>query len=205
MWTTILWALFASSFAAAMPRPASRGAFPADGILPKPWKIANFKVAATLDFEPFKLTNVRLECIADPATFAHDNYTCGLNFNWFDPNSVKYNNVSSTSCNATWSWTPGTTVGGDDNSLDTPYDPCFQEETYGTYFAMRLMEFVEPTNFTLQLARHYHDPDNFTAPWDYVTTFSQPTLRLPVVRDTLRNVTLFSHGPIDSIIVGLSS
>ncbi|KAK0623200.1 hypothetical protein B0T14DRAFT_428672 [Immersiella caudata] len=115
------------------------------------------KLLATLNFKPYELTNVRLECDADPDRFTPSNYTCGLTFDWADPNSVKYNNVSSTTCKSTWNWWVNTTIGGDENPLDVPYTACWQDER--TYFAMRLMAFYDPGNFTLQLARSYHDPE----------------------------------------------
>jgi len=74
---------------------------------------------------------------------------------------VKQNNVSSTSCNGNWTWDGINVVGGDgdDNSLTVQYDPCWKDETEGTYFAMRLMTFVDPGNFTLQVAHNYRDSE----------------------------------------------
>ena len=72
---------------------------------------------------------------------------------------MKQNNVSSTSCNGNWTWDGINVVGGDDNSLTVQYDPCWKDETEGTYFAMRLMTFVDPGNFTLQVAHNYRDSE----------------------------------------------
>lgn len=65
--------------------------------------------------------------------------------------------MSSTNCSATWNWWVDTVIGGDDNPVDIPYKACWQDDR--TYFAMRLTSFVNPGNFTLQLAHSYHDPE----------------------------------------------
>ena len=70
---------------------------------------------------------------------------------------MRQNNITSTTCNATWLWDGESVIGGDDNSLDTPYDPCYRDDS--VYFAMRLMTFYNPGNFTLQLAHQYHDSE----------------------------------------------
>jgi len=69
---------------------------------------------------------------------------------------VKHNNVSSASCNSSWIWTSKTTLGGVDGSLVFS-EPCWQDDH--TFFAMGLMMFNDPGNFTLQLAHRYSDPE----------------------------------------------
>jgi hypothetical protein len=79
MWiSTLLCALAASSSAVALPRHESRGAFSAKGLLEKQRKFSSVKLLATLDFKPYQLTNVRLECDADPDMLVQSNYTCGV-------------------------------------------------------------------------------------------------------------------------------
>ncbi|KAK5654107.1 hypothetical protein OQA88_7538 [Cercophora sp. LCS_1] len=164
--------------------------------------------ALTLNFELMQITNVTMNCTRPDS---HQDLNCGVKFDWFDPNSVRENKVSSTTCNQTWSWDGKHTIGGDDNALDTPYLPCWQSEEDGTYFAMRLMTFVGPTNFTLQLSHQYKDSENFTAPWDYPTTFAQPTLVLslpeeekPIAPLPKNEIHLFSPGPFYTEVVGVT-
>ncbi|KAK0646213.1 hypothetical protein B0T16DRAFT_156556 [Cercophora newfieldiana] len=199
--STLLWAFAATpSLAAAI---QARGAFQPKGLLEKSWMASNVKLMAALDFKPFELTDVRLECDADPDMFTQSNYTCGVTFQWLDPNSVKWNNVSSGSCNGSWNWWWGTQIGGDDNPLDVPYTACWQDER--TYFAMRLITFIDPGNFTLQLAHNYRDPENFTEPYDYPTTFAQPTFTLPLIDGEWRSIIRLDHGPILTDVIGLAN
>jgi hypothetical protein len=79
MWfSTLFLAVAIASFATAVPRHQTRGAFSAKGLIEKQWKITNMKLLATLNFKPYELTNVRLECDADPDMFTPSNYTCGF-------------------------------------------------------------------------------------------------------------------------------
>jgi len=80
MWTsTLISALAASSsFAAVMTHHDPRGAFNEMVPLAEQRKFAKVGFNAALDFLPFQLTNINLECIADSSLYTPGNYTCGL-------------------------------------------------------------------------------------------------------------------------------
>jgi hypothetical protein len=48
------------------------------------------------------------------------------------------------------------------------------------------------------------DRRNFTAPWDYPTTWAQPELRLSVLEENENCMAYYNAGPIYANIIGLS-
>jgi hypothetical protein len=80
---------------------------------------------------------------------------------WHDPNSVKENNVTSSSCNATWSWDGVTSAPGENNTYSTQFSLCY--EALPNYFEMKFSNFVDAKNFTLEIAHHYKD-DEYASP-----------------------------------------
>jgi hypothetical protein len=60
---------------------------------------------AQFEFAPYEITYLAVQCRKGgkeaPKTGL---YNCTLSFDWFDPNSVRQNNVSSTACSSSWLW-----------------------------------------------------------------------------------------------------
>ncbi|KAK1751780.1 hypothetical protein QBC47DRAFT_405797 [Echria macrotheca] len=189
----ILSAFAASSLASAIPR--SQGS-----VLDTRMMTTELSILAQFEFAPYELTNICLDCKRPNATA---NYGCEVKFDWHDPNSVRQNNVSSCACQYSWTWDGVSVIGGDSDGSDVPYETCWKDER--TYFEMALVTFEQPGNFTLKLAHHYKDSENFTAPWEYPTTFSRPNILLPVVDKTENQITLFTEGVVNGTINGISN
>ncbi|KAK3939921.1 hypothetical protein QBC46DRAFT_138541 [Diplogelasinospora grovesii] len=168
-------------------------------------KRAALKSDAQFNFEPFKLTNICLDCDRPNATAT---YSCRVKFDWYDPNSVKENPVSSCTCNSTafsWDGTEGTTNTNISNSGGA-YELCSwagNDHDY-SYFEMRLFSFQTAENFTLEIAHHYKDEAQFPAPYQYPTTFARPTLTLPVVHKDEKSTSLYAAGPVNATVVGIA-
>ncbi|KAK3357067.1 hypothetical protein B0T25DRAFT_566385 [Lasiosphaeria hispida] len=154
---------------------------------------------AQFNFEPYELTNFCVDCIRSNTTA---DYSCGLKFDWYDPNSVKENNVTSCHCNSTWTWDGVSSIGGDDNPLELPYLPCWEDDL--SFFAMRMVGFMNPGNISIQLAHHYRDDENFTEPWVWPTTFALPTILLPEGEQNEKRISRYTKGPINATVVGLT-
>ncbi len=79
--------------------------------------------------------------------------------NWFDPNSVKENNVTSCKCSYEWEWDGITQVAGSNNTFDPEaYFVCY-DEAPATVFEMRISQFGGPTNLTLEISHSYKDTE----------------------------------------------
>ena len=60
---------------------------------------------AQFNFAPYELTHVGVQCAKrEEDKSATGLYNCTLSFDWFDPNSVRQNNVTSTACSSSWLW-----------------------------------------------------------------------------------------------------
>lgn len=125
-------------------------------------------------FEPAVLTNVGMECTRPTAA---DMYACQLRckfslpnhmgvgkhtdrktpVDWYDPNSVKENDVNFCSCISKWSWDGNTTESGDKNTYNTEYSVCLWELPVS--FKMRFYAFNSSQDFRLELAHHYQDSE----------------------------------------------
>ncbi|KAK3379538.1 hypothetical protein B0T24DRAFT_717088 [Lasiosphaeria ovina] len=152
------------------------------------------------NFDPFQLTNICLDCVRLNTTAA---FLCEAMFNWYDPNSIKENPVSSCVCNYTWAWDGVTGIGENGTEIDDgAYDLCWQGDM--TYFEMRLVSFHTAENFTLELGHRYHDDENFTRPWDYPTTFAQIDLQLPLIEKAENKIKHYARGPVNATIYGIS-
>lgn len=133
---------------------------------------------AQFNWDPFVVTNLSMTCQRPNSTV---NYTCEFNCQsspvarppylpqlsfpilhstviFFDPNSVRENNVTSTSCNQTWSW-DGTYRSGPIDFLAPPVSRglCWWDNEDGSYFDALVTQFWHPQNFSLQLGHRYHD------------------------------------------------
>ncbi|KAK0753181.1 hypothetical protein B0T18DRAFT_290295, partial [Schizothecium vesticola] len=106
------------------------------------------------NFLDFELTQAGLTCDRANSTVP---YSCGLKFNWHDPNSVRQNNVSSTSCTQTFSWDGVHPIGSEDGFGGGPSVTCYRDES--SYFASTLLHFEDPSNITIQLAHMYLDAE----------------------------------------------
>lgn len=75
---------------------------------------------------------------------------------WFDPNSVKENNVTSCYCSYTWKWDGQTTTQGENNTFDgVNFLVCTNK--YPSVFEMRINSFAGPSNLTLFMSHFYKD------------------------------------------------
>ena len=78
---------------------------------------------------------------------------------WFDPNSVKENHVTSGTCHSSWSW-DGTTKlnsSGDGTQFAVDYRWCWEDEE--TSFKVAVSSFWSPGDFSLELVHRYHDDE----------------------------------------------
>lgn len=162
MWTsTLLFAAAGLSLVAGAPQHEKRM------VLLKGLAMAKF------NFLDFELTKVGLTCDRANPTIP---YSCGLKceqnhplrrrddtdhppppVNWHDPNSVRQNNVSSTSCTQTFSWDGVNPIGSEDGFGGGPSVTCFRDDS--SYFASTLLHFKDPSNITIQLAHMYLDAE----------------------------------------------
>lgn len=78
---------------------------------------------------------------------------------WFDPNSVRQNDVNSGVCRTAWSWDGVTkhnaTLDGSDPVAS--YNSCWHDDL--TYFKVAVPAFWHPANFSLELAHRYKDDE----------------------------------------------
>ncbi|KAJ9130331.1 hypothetical protein NKR23_g12249 [Pleurostoma richardsiae] len=149
---------------------------------------------AQFNFLPYELADVCLDC-SRPSSQAQ--YSCGLNFDWYDPNSRLENNVTSCHCSYTWSWDGVTPI-----QADGEYVTCFKQGS--TLFEMKILDFQSGHNLTLDMGHHYKDSTNFSYPWIYPTTFSTPQLSLPLRILGNNSMTYYDAGPIFANITQLS-
>ncbi|CAK7218605.1 hypothetical protein SBRCBS47491_003561 [Sporothrix bragantina] len=121
---------------------------------------------------------------------------------WFDPNSVKENNVTACTCSYTWKWDGQTTIRGDNNSFDA-VDFVVCTNQYPSVFEMRVNNFMGPSNLTLFMSHFYKDSTLWGAPYLYAQTWAMPNLSLSLQdsSDLYRNYT--NVGPILANITGL--
>ena len=82
---------------------------------------------------------------------------CTYVVEWFDPNSVKENNVTSCSCSYSWEWDGVTTAPGRNNTFDPlALLPCYHKDQHAP-FEMRVNNFESPNNLTLWISHLYKD------------------------------------------------
>jgi hypothetical protein len=78
---------------------------------------------------------------------------------WFDPNSVKENDVTSSKCSYTWKWDGVTAKHGANNTFNSEdMLPC-EHNGERTPFEMRVNGFRGPTNLTLWISHYYKDTE----------------------------------------------
>ncbi|KAK4156703.1 hypothetical protein C8A00DRAFT_30366 [Chaetomidium leptoderma] len=123
--------------------------------------------------------------------------------NWFDPNSVRQNRVTSGSCQTSWPWDGVTKYNAtaDGSNPVAGYKSCWIDQD--TYFKVAVPSFWHPGNFSLELAHHYRDDENFTKPWDYPTTFAEAYIGIcgeEALEDSMYH---YQPGPINGTVVGL--
>lgn len=156
--------------------------------------------AAQFDFAPFALTELRMNC---SRSTSNSTYSCGLRFDWFDPNSVRENTVTTCTCTSSWSWDEVTSANGEKNTYSTQYSVCYKK--LPNFFQMKFAGFNTAEDFTLDIAHHYQDSENFTAPWIYPTTFAKPNLHLPIIKREENLLQLYEAGPVYATITGLTA
>jgi len=129
------------------------------------------------NFAPFNVTEIRILCNRPNATA---DYLCNLtckrhikipqalrgmksqliaSVDWFDPNSVRQNRVTSGSCQTSWSWDGLTkhNASADGSDPMAAYRTCSSDER--THFGVSVPNFWHPGNFSLELAHHYRDDE----------------------------------------------
>ncbi|KAK1827249.1 hypothetical protein QBC39DRAFT_334344 [Podospora conica] len=186
MWTsTLLFAAASLSLVAGAPH--------------EPMVLFKGLAMAKFNFVDFELTQVGLACERANSTTP---YSCGLKFNWHDPNSVRQNNVSSTACALPFSWDGVNTIGSEEGFAGGPSVTCHSDDT--SRFTSTLLYFKEPSNITIQLAHMYLDAENFTQPYVYPTTFAQPNLGLPQLYRSETEIKMFEEGLINATVVGVT-
>ncbi|KAK4123331.1 hypothetical protein N657DRAFT_573795 [Parathielavia appendiculata] len=117
---------------------------------------AYFNDVSQFKFEPYNITEISIFCDRPGPAF---DYSCNLTFNWFDPNSVRENRVTSGTCHISWSW-DGTTKHNatwDGSNPVAKYWGCWIDEE--TYFKAAVPGFWHPGNFSLELSHHYKDDE----------------------------------------------
>lgn len=159
---------------------------------------------AQFKFSPYELTHMAVGCTKDGGeeSSATGPYNCTLSFDWFDPNSVRQNNVTSTACSSSWAWDGTTGERGENNNYNTNYQPCEQDG-----FLMKIVSFPNGTDFRIGLAHRYKDSENFSAPYDHPQTFAQPDVHITQMTDILevtRAVRFAAAGIIYANITGVS-
>jgi hypothetical protein len=136
---------------------------------------------------------------------------------WYDPNSVLENNVTSAHCSSDWTWDGVTSVGSEKNTYNTNYAICLASGE--TYFEMRFLSFASPKNFSLEIAHHYEDTRyvcrhvkslvlattadqsgrDFPVPWNYPTIFAMPEFSLKQRLSNNSSMSYFDPGPISFV------
>ncbi|KAL8419546.1 hypothetical protein RB594_002669 [Gaeumannomyces avenae] len=157
---------------------------------------------AQFDFKPFELKNLCYEC---DRSRDEDLYSCTMKFDWFDPNSVRENNVSACSCKYSWKWDSVTLAPGDRNSFDAEgYSVCQINHQTTTFFEMKINSFHAADNFTLSLGRRYRDTVLFQPPFVYPTTFAEPVIQLSQQgRKDERSIQYYEPDMVKADIMGL--
>ncbi|KAK4460509.1 hypothetical protein QBC42DRAFT_332298 [Cladorrhinum samala] len=165
---------------------------------------------AQFNWDPFVVTNLSMTCQRPNSTV---NYTCDFDFAFFDPNSVRENNVTSTSCHRTWSWDGVYRSGSIVDFLAPPVSQglCWWDSEDGSYFDASVTQFWHPQNFTLQLGHRYHDDQNFTIPWDWPITHAATGVYMQLRTDfdegkdgslqkQMDKLCFADSGPLDAVV-----
>ncbi|EFX00307.1 hypothetical protein CMQ_7309 [Grosmannia clavigera kw1407] len=154
---------------------------------------------AQFSFQPFELTDVCFACTRPNATVL---FACNVQFDWFDPNSVKENNVTSCSCSYSWHWDGQAAANGANNTYDA-VDFLVCSNHHSSLFEMRVNFFSDPTNLTLFMSHYYKDSSLWGAPYLYVQTWAMPILNLTRESRDNESMRYFKAGPILANITGL--
>ncbi|KAK4106221.1 hypothetical protein N658DRAFT_11470 [Parathielavia hyrcaniae] len=159
------------------------------------------KQVSQFNFEPYNITDLNIFCDRPGPTF---DYSCNLTFNWFDPNSVRQNRVTSGACHTSWSWDGATKHNAtrDGSNPVAEYRGCWTGDTE-TFFRAAVPAFWHPGNFALELAHHYKDDENFTMPWDHPTTFAEAKIDIYPEGPLGDSVCHYEPGPINGTVVGV--
>jgi hypothetical protein len=143
--------------------------------------------ASQFNFDPYNITNISILCARlNPTVNYSCNLTCkraapsamtarikrtqqaretGTDLtarhpvDWFDPNSVRQNSVTSGSCQTSWAWDGVTkhnaTLDGSDPVAE--YHTCWVDSV--TSFRVAVPAFWHPGVFSLELSHHYRDDE----------------------------------------------
>ncbi|KAH6624650.1 hypothetical protein B0J18DRAFT_410084 [Chaetomium sp. MPI-SDFR-AT-0129] len=151
--------------------------------------------ASQFNWEPINITELSVTCSRINSKI---DYHCNLTFSWFDPNSVRQNDVNSGVCRTAWSWDGVTkhnaTLDGSDPVAS--YNSCWHDDL--TYFKVAVPAFWHPANFSLELAHR-----NFTKPWDYPTTFGDAPIHIGRQEPLSNKMSHYHPGPINGTIIGV--
>ncbi|KAH8889367.1 hypothetical protein GQ53DRAFT_225837 [Thozetella sp. PMI_491] len=139
--------------AAARPYPES-AAPAARGALGERMLLSSAAAEAQFNFQPWEFRNICLECNRNQTT---EQYACKTKFDWYDPNSVPENNVTSGSClSDAWTWDGAAVSAGGKVSYPSENKACFYQSTLN-YLSFNLAKFESEKNFTLSVVHRYKD------------------------------------------------
>jgi hypothetical protein len=89
-------------------------------------------------------------------------FICGcflLLVQWFDPNSVRQNLVTSGLCTTRWAWDGTTPISANEDGTGgaVGYRRCWSDKE--TSFDVVVPSFFHPGNFTIEMAHRYRDDE----------------------------------------------
>ncbi|KAI1501289.1 hypothetical protein F5X99DRAFT_409258 [Biscogniauxia marginata] len=160
----------------------------------QPHKRLNWLELAQFNFDPYRLTNICVDCKRD----GRDDSVldCSINFDWEDPNAD-----TTCVCEYKWQWDGANMAPSAQNERDTSYLLCRPESDELEYFQFRFETMFDLSNFTLMLSHIFKDYKDFPTP-ETANLFAERNIMLSPGENNDTSLVYFLEGPIEAKIMG---